>query len=301
MPNGLLITSIEFDHADIYRDLNHVMDSFKKLVGTVPPDGVIIANSDDANVMKVVEGAEARVVTFGLLKNAAYHPESIDVDEKGTSFKLNKSEETFVMPLWGAHNLQNAVGVIALLLESGVSADKITSGLKEFGGVKRRQECIFDEKGINIIDDFAHHPTAVEKTIESMRLRFPGKTLWAVFEPRSNTSRRNFFEDEFRKALSKADRVLIAKPYNADAVPKEERLNVRKIASEIVKSGVEAHAVDEPDHIVEFIMRGIDHGDVILIMSNGAFDGIGEKLKTSMGKRLVFFDKDKITFGKVPR
>lgn len=300
-PQGLLLTSIEFDHADIYKNLDHIMDSFKRLTATVPPDGLIVANSDDRNVLAAIGTAPCRVVTYGFNKEAHYHPESIEVGEAGTTFKLSNVEESFTMPLWGEHNLLNAIGVIALLLESGLDANDIAGGLLEFKGVRRRQECIYDDKGVTIIDDFAHHPTAVGKTIESMRLRFPGRTVWAIFEPRSNTSRRNFFAEEFRSALSKADRVMIATPFKEELIPRDERLDVRAIADDILKNGTDAHAVDGSDHIVEFIMRGIEYGDVILVMSNGAFDGINAKLISAMERRRIFSDKSAITSGKVPR
>jgi UDP-N-acetylmuramate: L-alanyl-gamma-D-glutamyl-meso-diaminopimelate ligase len=300
-PSGLVITSIEFDHADIYKDLDGIKASFKKVVEIVPPDGVIVANADDANVLSVTSSAACRVVNYGLHSDAAYNPESVDVSERGTSFVLNPLGVRFDMPLWGEHNLSNAIGVLAMLAESGQDPSKLKEGLAKFKGVRRRQECVYDDKGICIIDDFAHHPTAVRRTIESMRERFPSRRIIAIFEPRSNTSRRNFFQEEYKDALGLADRVIIAKPYREDAIPEKERLCVDEIAASIMRRGKDAHAIHHIDHIVEYTVRGISPGDVVLVMSNGAFDGLCEKLIDAIGRRKIILDRSEITQGRIPR
>jgi UDP-N-acetylmuramate: L-alanyl-gamma-D-glutamyl-meso-diaminopimelate ligase len=196
--------------------------------------------------------------------------------------------------MWGEHNLSNAVGVLALLVESGESDEKLAEGMPGFKGIRRRQEIRSMKKGVTIVDDFAHHPTAVKKTIESMRDRFPGQKLWAVFEPRSNTSRRNIFQNEFVGALALADRVIIARPYREDSIPKDERLDVDALAAAITRRGVDAHSISTTEHIVEFIMRNTDAGDVILVMSNGAFDGLCDKLDRALDKRQFVEDRSTI-------
>lgn len=296
-PQGVILTSIEFDHADIYRNLEHIMESFQKLVAIVPPDGVIVANFDDANVKAAVRGAKCRVVSYGI-DSGTYRPHDIDVTSNGTSFSLKQSSKRFTLPMWGTHNLSNAVGVVAILMESGVSAEKIAKGLASFKGIRRRQEIVGEVKGVIVIDDFAHHPTAVEKTIESMRLRFPGRRLWAIFEPRSNTSKRNIFQKEFTAAFSKADRVILARPFKADQIPLKQRLNVEGMAASLMKSGIDSHFIPETEHIVEFVIRGVDTNDVILIMSNGGFDGLHQKLIGALKKRR--FERPK-TPSKIPK
>jgi len=300
-PRGLLITSIEFDHADIYRDFDHLMDAFRRLVKILPPDGLIVANTDDKNVRSIVKAAECRVVSYGLDKNADYHPENIEISKMGTSFRLSNTDCEFTSPLWGEHNLSNVTGALSLLIESGQNATDLASGLAEFKGVKRRQEVVAELKGVTIVDDFAHHPTAARKTIESMRLRFPDRRLWAIFEPRSNSSRRNIFQREYESAFSGADRVIIASPYREAAIPRKERLDVDRLAIAILKNGTDAHAISSTDNILEFIMRGIDHGDVVLVMSNGTFDGLCQKLAGALEKRRIIADRKDIVPGKVPR
>lgn len=298
-PQALLITSIEFDHADIYKDLDQIMESFRRLVAIVPPEGLIVVNADDKNALSVTAKAKCRVVHYGI-DSGQYRPEAIKVAADGTSFSISGFAPRFTLPMWGLHNLSNTVGVIATLIESFVAPEKIAAAIAAFKGVRRRQELAGDIKGVSVIDDFAHHPTAVQKTIESMRLRFPGRRLWAVFEPRSNTSRRNFFQDEFALSLSKADRVIIGSPYRAETIPKAQRLDPDAVAAKIAKMGGDAHHIEDTEHIVEFIMRGLIGGDCILVMSNGRFDGLVGKLLDALKKRRIYSNNDKIAPSHVP-
>lgn len=199
------------------------------------------------------------------------------------------------MKMWGEHNILNAVGSIAMLTECGMPSEKLAKGLSTFTGVRRRQEIVHEAKGVTIIDDFAHHPTAVKKTIESVRQRFGARRLWAIFEPRSNTSRRNFFQNEYSEAFSEADRILIAHPYRENDIPAHERLDVEKIASSLHRMGKDAHSVSSTENIVEYVMRGVDHGDIILVMSNGAFDGITSKLAEGLKCRRIINNRSEIT------
>ena len=299
-PQALLLTSIEFDHADIYRDIGHIISSFEKLMEILPPDGLLVANADDENVRKVTKLARCRVVTYSVEMVSDYRPDNVKATSAGTSFGLT-GVGRFTMPMWGDHNLSNATGVLALLIESGQDPDKLAKGMADFKGVKRRQEIVYESRGVTMVDDFAHHPTSAEMTINSMRFRFPNRRLWAIFEPRSNTSRRNVFQDEYVRALLKADRVIIARPYREDAIPEDERLDVDTIAADILKGGTDAHAISSTDHIVEFVMRGIDTGDVILVMSNGMFDGLCDKIIEAIGKRKIVVDRNTVKPTKVPK
>lgn len=291
-PQALILTSIEFDHADIYRDLEGVMESFRRLIAILPPDALLVANTDDENVRSAIPAARCRAVTYGL-DGGAYRPTGVEVSGDGTSFNLKGSDVRFFIPMWGMHNLSNAAGAIALLIESGFKPDAIALGLKSFKGVKRRQEIVGEVKGVTIIDDFAHHPTAVEKTIESMRLRFPARRIWAIFEPRSNTSRRKIFQHEFKKALATADRVIVAEAYRASAISPEELFDSKEVASAIASAGVDAHCIPDVEHIVEFVTRGVNAGDVILVMSNGGFGGMTHKLVSAIGKRRTILSQAK--------
>lgn len=281
-PKALVLTSIEFDHADIYKNLEEIIESFRRLIKIVPPDGLIVASASDPNVMALTREAKCRVVTYGL-ENGDYHPSNIINTPCGINFDL--ANTSFTLPMWGKHNIENTTGILATLIEAGISKEILSKGLTKFKGIKRRQEIIETVNGITVIDDFAHHPTAVEKTIESMRQRFPGQRLWAIFEPRSNTSRRNIFQDEFVSAFSNADRVIIASPYKMESIDSSERFDSEKVASAIMKRGVDAHYVRDTEHIIEFVMRQVASKDIILVMSNGDFDGLIPKLITSLKRR----------------
>jgi UDP-N-acetylmuramate: L-alanyl-gamma-D-glutamyl-meso-diaminopimelate ligase len=298
-PQALIITSIEFDHADIYADVEQINAAFRRLVPLVPPDGIIVMNAEDERVMALRRLARARIVTYGIDRSADYRPEDVIVDENGTGFALKKPNRRFTLPMWGRHNLLNCTGVLAALLESGINADKLAGGLISFEGITRRQELRAVINGVSVIDDFAHHPTAVATTIDSMRLRFPEGRIWAIFEPRSNTSRRNIFQKEYTRALAHADRVIVASPFKSEAIPADDRFDSKAVADAIMRSGKDSHHIDETEHIVEFIMRGVEPDDVLLVMSNGGFDGLIEKLMDALKGRRTFSGSDEIPYSRV--
>lgn len=289
LPRVVLLTSIEFDHADIYRDLEHLKSSFEKLVSIIPPDGLLIAWGEDKNVKSIMGLAKARVVTYGLHKGSDYFVKNVSLTERGTEFELvgPKIGAKFHTSLFGEHNLLNVVGSLALLSEYGIDKDKIQEGLDTFEGIRRRQELVGEIQSVVIIDDFAHHPTAVEKTIKSIRQRYPDRRLWAVFEPRSNTSRRSVFKSEFVKALSFADRVLIARIFKPEKIPENERLNVQSVADILMKKGIDSHYIPDNDHLLEFLLRNVSRNDVILFMSNGEFDNLPRRLAEGLKKRRI--------------
>lgn len=283
MPQALMITSIEFDHADIYRDVDQIYSSFERLAQLVPPDGIVVANAQDALAMKAAFKAQARIVTYAASGEADYRPEKIEVSKEGTRFSLLGFD--YLLPMWGEYNLQNAIGVLATLLESGIQPRNLVKGLASFKGVKRRQELAGEVGGVSVIDDFAHHPTAVAKTIAGIRERFPDSRVWAIFEPRSNTSRRNIFQRQFTEALSSADKVILASPYKSLAIPDEERFDSHAVAAELMRKGTDAHHIEDVDHIVEFAVRGAESGDVMLVMSNGSFGGVIQKLLAALAAK----------------
>ncbi len=300
-PQALVLTAIEFDHADIYADVETIVASFRRLIGAMSSEGLIVANGDDERVRALVREAPCPVVTYGLGRTVDVRPEGIAPSPEGTRFTLADCGGEFLLPMWGEYNVLNATAALALLSRTGIAAEALRAGLAAFAGVRRRQETILDERRVALIDDFAHHPTAVGKTIAAMRERFPHRRLWAIFEPRSNTSRRNVFQQEFTRALANADRVIIADVYRAQGIPAAERLDVERMAEALTRGGVEAHHISRTEHIVEFVLRGVAADDVILVMSNGAFDGLVGRLAAGIDKRRIVEDEAAVKPARVPR
>ena len=257
-PKSVILGPIEFDHADIYKNLDHVMGSFEKLVNIIPKDGLLVACADSENTMKIAAKAKCRVVEYSFSRFS----------------RFSRSSRSNGL-LFGRHNRQNIAGVVTLLTELGIDQEKIKKGLETFKGIKRRQEIVGEVNGITIIDDFAHHPTSVKETIQSIRDRFPEKRIWAIFEPRSNTSQRKVFQKEFVDAFKKADISIIAGLHRPERLAPSERLDPQKLVQEI---GNGARYMPKVDEIIDFITQGAKSGDVILIMSNGSFDGIHTRL-----------------------
>ena len=277
----LLLTSCEFDHADIYASLEQIQGEFRKLVAAVPEDGRIIAASDAESVREVLDGARAMVEGYGFRDPALWRVSDIAFDSDGTSFTLwkeNRRMSRIRLPLYGRHNVENAVGAVAVSDALGVEPERAAEALEEFQGVRRRQELRGDENGFAVIDDFAHHPTSVRETLAAIRASYPERKLWAVFEPRTNTSRRRYFEAEFSKALSGADAIILAGVFRPEQIPEEERLRPERIVGELEQSGLEARFLPDVDDIIEYLVRGRTGADVALIMSNGGFGGIWDRL-----------------------
>ena len=280
-PRSVLLTSCEYDHADIYSSLEDVVDAFRSLVALVPADGRIIAALDEPNVRAAVEPARAQVEGYGFTEAALWQVTDVAFDERGTSFTLWRERERlrrFQVPLHGRHNVENVLGAVALTSHLGVDPDEAAAAVAEFRGVRRRQEVRGEAGGVAVIDDFAHHPTSVRETIAGVRARFPGRTLWAIFEPRTQTTRRRIFEEAFSEALAGADRVIVARVYRPEQIPEEERLRPERVVSALGSREVEAVHLQEVDDIVEHVARERTGDDVALIMSNGAFGGICERL-----------------------
>ena len=284
-PKTAILTSVEFDHADIYRDLAHYESSFKAFVELLPRDGLLAVSASYPNAVALAKNCRGKVVTYSANANpsraADVQSTAVRFQESGTAFKViengqNKGE--LFLPLGGMHNVENALGVFVALRGLGLSVDQIREGMASFQGVKRRQEqraCIRD---ILVLDDFAHHPTAVLETIRAVRHRYPQRRLWAIFEPRSNTSRRNIHQNQYADAFQGADRAVIKVPDHHDKVPREEELNVPKIVENLNQQGIEARAETSIEEMVSFIAKQAQPGDALLVMSNGSFGGIIEKL-----------------------
>ena len=285
-PQTLLIGSVEFDHADIYRDLDHVKEAFRTLVRAMPAHGTIIAALDDENVCDVLGGAPCKVVGYGVGDGEhGFRAVDLDAGPAGTAFRVLRDEHEVaraVVPLYGRHNVANALGALATAVALGVPVQEAATALASFRGVRRRQEVRGEVRGVTVIDDFAHHPTAVRETVAAMRLRYPGRRLVAVLEPRSNTSRRALFQHEFADALAGADRVVVSivpqEPLYSATGAVTEYLDAARIAADLRTRGVEAAAIDGVPAIIDQLAANAEPGDVVLVMSNGEFGGLWTKL-----------------------
>jgi len=281
MPASLLLTHVEFDHADIYKDLEAVKTAFKRLVNLVPRRGVIVAYDGSENVRECVSEAFCRVESYGLSKAAHWRAVEPKFEPEKTRWRVlrnGKHWAGFEFPLAGAYNVLNATGAAAIAANYGVAPEAIGEALRTFKSVKRRLEVKAEVNGITIIDDFAHHPTAIAATLEAVRTRYPGRRLWAIFEPRSNTLRRKVFEGDLIASLSSADQIVVASVFRPEAVPEPERLEPSAIAEGLRAKGKNARQLKDADAIVAEIAPELKPGDMVVILSNGGFGGIYEKL-----------------------
>jgi UDP-N-acetylmuramate: L-alanyl-gamma-D-glutamyl-meso-diaminopimelate ligase len=276
-----LITSIEFDHADIYQSLAQIQDAFRQLVSQIPADGKIIAATDAESVRAVLTGAKAPVEGYGFRDPAIWRVSDIAFDSEGTQFTVWKRDERAArvrMPMFGRHNVENVLGAIAVCASLGLEPQRAAAAMAGFKGVKRRQELRGEAAGMAVIDDFAHHPTAVRETIAAIRSRYPERRLIAIFEPRTNTSRRRFFESDFADALAAADEVILAGVYNVEALAEEERMRPEFVVDRVRRAGKEAQYLPDVDGIIDYLVRHRSGKDVALVMSNGGFGNIWERL-----------------------
>jgi len=284
MPKYAIITSIEFDHADIYKDIDEIKAAFRKFVRLMPKDGILVINGDSATVKEVAEGANARVVTYGTASDVDYKITKITPSDGMMRFGITHNGKSIDIASWlsGRHNASNIASAVALLKELGIDKGLIVEGIRGFKGVKRRQEVVATINRITLVDDFAHHPTAITETIAAMRMRFPGRKIWGIFEPRSNTTRRKIFTRQLAAALKKADIAIIGDVFNAAYIKPEERLSPQDVADEINREGGEAHFIAPVQEIVRFVSEKAAPGDVILVMSNGTFDNLVERLVAAL-------------------
>jgi UDP-N-acetylmuramate: L-alanyl-gamma-D-glutamyl-meso-diaminopimelate ligase len=286
-PHLVILTSIEFDHADIYQDLDHVIGNFRKLIKLIPKKGVLFANLDDPVVSKEMAHAACPITTYSLYGEGRWKGEDIAFREDGTflkTFKAGQEYQHLSTPLFGHHNISNMLPCIALADHLGIPKKIVSQALQTFQGVKRRQEFKGEKRGILVIDDFAHHPTSVRETIKAVRQKFEGRRLVAVFEPRSNSSRRNIFQAEYAASFDDADLVLIPEPGNVEGIPLEERFSSKHLVDELRGRDVEANSFADPDLLLDHLTRVARPGDVVLFMSNGSFNNIQRRFLESMGR-----------------
>jgi len=276
LPELLIINNIEFDHADIFKNLDEIKLSFRRLLNIVPRNGMVLVNGDDPNCVEVAKDCLAQMIEVGFSKNCAQRIRDVACSAEGSRFKLG--DETFEIPLVGEFNVHNAAMAAMAARFYDVPKTKIDSAFKSFAGIARRQEIRGEARGVKVIDDFGHHPTAIAQTLEALRHRFRGNRLWAVFEPRSNTTRRAVFQQQLPDALKLADGVLMAQVARLEQIPEEERLNPERVVATIAKAGRPAFYEQNADAIVDRIVPMLRPNDVVAVFSNGGFDNIHEKL-----------------------
>jgi UDP-N-acetylmuramate: L-alanyl-gamma-D-glutamyl-meso-diaminopimelate ligase len=283
LPDIAVINNVEFDHADIYADFDAVALAFRRLVNLVPRSGLLLVGADSPGARALTGAAVSRVETFGLGEDVDWQAHDLAVSGASTRFKVRRRGSpfgAFEVPLVGAFNVRNALAAIAIAAEAGVSVERTAEGLELFAGVKRRLEVIGTAGGVTIYDDFAHHPTAVGETLAGLRAANPTARIWAVFEPRSASSCRRIFQDDFARAFTGADEVLIAQVFRSK-LPEAERLSVPQLVRDINSHGgpgPSAREADSIDDIIGAIVREHKEGDLVVIMSNGGFGGIHRKL-----------------------
>jgi UDP-N-acetylmuramate: L-alanyl-gamma-D-glutamyl-meso-diaminopimelate ligase len=280
LPDIAVVNNVEFDHADIYADFDAVSLAFRRLVNLVPRRGLLLVGADSPGARALVAGAASRVQTFGTGQDVEWQAHDLEAVGASARFRVRRAGSpfgTFEMPLLGAHNVRNALAAIAVATEVGISPERIGEGLRAFAGVKRRLEVVGVAGGVTVYDDFAHHPTAVAETLAGLRAANPSARIWAVFEPRSASSCRRIFQDDFARAFAGADEVLIA-PVFRSKLPESERLSVPQLVRDLHARGQSARAPDSIDDIVGGIASEHREGDLVVLMSNGGFGGIHRKL-----------------------
>ncbi len=280
-PDALILTSVEFDHADIYRNLDEVKTAFKRLVNLVPRRGVLVAWDGHANVDECIARALCTVERYGFGEASTWRIAEVEYRPASTRWAVSREGHPwaeFEFPLAGEYNVLNATAAAAMAAHCGISVEQIAAGLRSFRSVKRRLEVRSELYGVTIIDDFAHHPTAIAETLKALRARYAGRRLWAVLEPRSNTLRRRVFQKELADSLSLADQVVMAGIFKSEAIPENERLHPEAVVADLQRAGTPAQLLPTADDIVDAIAPRLLEGDVVAILSNGGFGGIYEKL-----------------------
>jgi UDP-N-acetylmuramate: L-alanyl-gamma-D-glutamyl-meso-diaminopimelate ligase len=287
-PDALILTHVEFDHADIYADLGAVKTAFKRLVNLVPRRGLIVAYDGNANVTECVAKALCRVERYGFSDSADWRLQNLRHENGLTRWEVwheGKLWAELEMSLAGEHNALNATAAAALASGQGLGKEAIRAALATFKSVKRRLEVRAEIGGITVIEDFAHHPTAIRETLRALRSVYPGARLWAVLEPRSNTLRRKVLADELVESLRLADHAVLAGVYQLQRIPEDERLHPEDVVRTLNAAGTDAELLEDADAIVNGIAPRLKAGDVVAILSNGGFDGIYEKLPARLRER----------------
>ncbi len=282
-PETLILTSVEYDHADLYPSPEALWDAYTSLLRLLPPDGLVVACGDDAKIRELAVHAPCRVLFYGLDPSNELHPESIETTPEGSRVRIrdagagtdgNTGEIEIPLNLAGGHNVSNALAVWAAARRDGISAEAVAAAFGRFHGVKRRLEELGTARGVTVVDDFAHHPTAVDKTLGALRQRYPGRRLVVLFEPRSLTAGRRFFHDAYLQAFGQADRVLLAPIFHEGRLSSEERLDFGALSEELTAAGVQTTLCADTADVLKRATGEAKEGDVIVTMSSGSFEGM---------------------------
>src|SRR6266404_6942018 len=284
LPELVIVNNIEFDHADIFNNLDEIKLSFRRLLRIVPQNGMVLLNGDDPNCVEVAKECLAQMIEVGFSKNCAQRIRDAAYSTNGSRFRLG--DETFEIPLFGEFNVRNAAMAVSAASFYRVPKAKIDQALRTFLGIARRQEVRGEARGVKVIDDFGHHPTAIGQTLQALRQRYRSQRIWAIFEPRSNTTRRSVFQKELLEALKAADGVFIAQVARLEQIPEAERLHPEEMVKEISEDGRPAFYEKNADAIVGRIVPLLKERDIVAVFSNGGFDNIHEKLLARLREKL---------------
>ncbi len=285
MPETLILTSVEYDHADLYLSPEALWDAYTRLLGLLPADGLLVACGDDAKIRELAGLARCPVVFYGLDPANDLHPEGeIEAAPEGSRFWVRDGDQLveILLPMAGGHNVSNALAVWAAARRDGLPAADVASAFARFHGVKRRLEELGTGRGVTVVDDFAHHPTAVDKTLGALRQRYPGRRLMVLFEPRSLTAGRHFFYEPYRQAFSQADRVLFAPIFHEGRLSADERLDFGTLAEELTAGGAPATVAADTNDVFQRAVDEAREGDVVVTMSSGSFEGMPYRVLQSL-------------------
>jgi UDP-N-acetylmuramate: L-alanyl-gamma-D-glutamyl-meso-diaminopimelate ligase len=280
LPECVVINNVEFDHADIYNNLDEIKLTFRRLLNIVPRNGIAFINGDDPNCLDVSQNAPCPITRIGFGENCDLRITDIAYEMERSSFTL--AGERYSIRMTGEFNVRNAAMAAAAAAFAGLTPSEVRTGLEAFDGIARRQELRGEVNGIRIIDDFAHHPTAIRLAAQSLRQRYPGDRLWFLFEPRSNTTRRAVFQNELAESLALADHAVVSGIPDLHKTPDNDRLDPHRLATDITRLGGEGSYIEEIDSIVELVQSRARPGDVIAVLSNGGFGGIHAKLLAAL-------------------
>jgi UDP-N-acetylmuramate: L-alanyl-gamma-D-glutamyl-meso-diaminopimelate ligase len=281
LPEVVVVNNLEFDHADIFANLGEIQTAFKRLINLVPRNGLLLANGDDPNLAPLLHVTPCPVKRFGLGEDNAVQAFNLRLGPTASEFEIPSFK--FHLNLVGELNVRNALAVVACAKHCGLSNKQIQSAFDTFKGIKRRMEVRGIAGGVIVVDDFAHHPTAIRETLRALRIKYPTEKIWAIFEPRSNTTRRNVFQDELPKSFWDADVVVVAQVARLEQIPAEERLNPERLMQDIRALGKPAEYLPDVDSIVAHVARSVQGGEVVCVFSNGGFGGIHGKLLERLG------------------
>jgi UDP-N-acetylmuramate: L-alanyl-gamma-D-glutamyl-meso-diaminopimelate ligase len=287
LPDIAVVNNIEFDHADIYPDLEAIRLAFRRFVNLVPRRGLLLLGADNADALALQEFARCRIETFGLSNGASWQAHDLVVSTTSTAFNVRRDGKpvgAFEVPMLGAYNVRNALAAIAVGAAVGLNPDTMAEGLRKFRGVRRRMQHRGTVNGVMVYDDFAHHPTAIAETLTGVRSAHPARRIWAIFEPRSATSCRRIFHEDFSRALRIADRVILPAVFRS-SLPDDQRLDAEVLVRDLKAAGVDARFIPATDAIVSTVSREARDGDLVIIMSNGGFDNIHQKLLDALTAR----------------